>query len=449
MAIQKITSGILADGAIVAADIANGSITTAKIADGNVTAAKLATGAALPSQSGNTTYYLTTDGTNSIWKAQTALAVANTQVTGLVTASQIANVANTQVTGSIEATQVGTTVSQLFGMRNRIINGAMEIDQRRAGASVTPTGDQTYTVDRWGAGLSASSKYSVQQNAGSVTPPAGFTNYLGITSTSAYSVSASDYFYINQKIEGYNVSDLAYGTASAKTVTLSFWVRSSLTGTFGGGLYNETGNDSYPFSYTISLANTWEQKSITIAGDTANALATTNGIGILVAFGLGVGSTYSATAGSWQSGLFVSTTGATSVVGTNGATWYLTGVQLEVGTSATPFERRLYNQEFANCQRYLPATYLSAHPGWCYSTTGAIFSAPFSVPSRVYPSGLSVTPASCIVYNGALSTATPSAVAWNGATVYEGNIATTTAAILTTGQAGGFTGNILWTGCEL
>ncbi len=252
-----------------------------------------------------------------------------------------------------------------YVLKNRIINGDMRIDQRRAGASVTPTGDQTYTLDRWAAGLSTTSKYSIQQNAGSVTPPAGFTNYLGITSTSAYSVSASDYFYINQKIEGYNVSDLAYGTASAKTVTLSFWVRSSLTGTFGGSLFNEAGNDSYPFSYTISAANTWEQKSITIAGDTANALATTNGIGFLVAFGLGVGSTYSATAGSWQSGLFVSTTGATSVVGTNGATFYITGVQLEQNTSATPFERRLYNQELANCQRYYevakysPSTYLA------------------------------------------------------------------------------------------
>jgi hypothetical protein len=239
-----------------------------------------------------------------------------------------------------------------YVLKNRIINGDCRIDQRNAGASVTPTGDQTYTLDRWGAGLSATSKYSIQQNAGSVTPPAGFTNYLGITSTSAYSVSASDYFYINQRIEGYNVSDLAYGTASAKTVTLSFWVRSSLTGTFGGSLYNATGNDSYPFSYTISVANTWELKSVTIAGDTANALATTNGLGILVAFGLGVGSTYSAAAGSWQSGLFLSATGATSVVGTNGATFYITGVQLEVGSTATPFERRMYGTELALCQRY-------------------------------------------------------------------------------------------------
>ena len=278
-----------------------------------------------------------------------------------------------------------------YVLKNRIINGAMVIDQRNAGASVTPITDGQYTIDRWAAGLSAASKFSVQQNAGSVTPPAGFTNYLGVTSLSSYTVGTSDYFYINQRIEGYNVSDLAYGTASAKTVTLSFWVRSSLTGTFGGSIYNATGNYSYPFTYTISAANTWTQISVTIAGDTAHALATTNGLGLLVSFGLGAGSTYSATAGSWQSGLFVSATGATSVVGTNGATWYLTGVQLEVGTSATPFERRLYNQELANCQRYYWRVFTGqdrwfGSSGYFYNTTQFNLPILFPVPMRASPS---------------------------------------------------------------
>jgi hypothetical protein len=332
--------------------------------------------------------------------------------------------------------------------RNRIINGDMRIDQRNAGASVTPTNAQ-YTLDRWKFYVSQASKLTTQQNAGAVTPPAGFNNYLGVTSSSAYSVVASDYFIISQLIEGYNIADFAWGTASAKTITVSFWVRSSLTGTFGGIVKNSAGARSYPFSYTISSANTWEQKTVTIVGDTSGTWDTTNGAGLEFTLSLGAGSTYSGTAGSWQAANLVTATGATSVVGTNGATFYITGVQLEVGSTATPFERRLYNQELANCQRYLPATYLSAHPGWCYATTGAIFAAPFAVPSRVFPSGLSVTPASCIVYNGALSTAIPSAIAWNGATVYEGNFATTTSAILTLGQSGGFAGNILWTGCEL
>jgi len=333
-----------------------------------------------------------------------------------------------------------------FGLKNRIINGDCRIDQRNAGAVVTPA-NGAYTLDRWGVNQFANaSKFSVQQSS---TVPTGFNNSLLVTSLSAYSVGVSDIYAIFQRIEGYNVADLGWGTANAQTVTLSFWVRSSLTGTFGGAFQNDAGDRAYPFTYTISSANTWEQKTITVAGDTTGTWLKTNGSGLQITFGLGVGSNRSATAGAWAAGNYGSATGATSVVGTNGATFYITGVQFEIGSTATPFERRLYGQELANCQRYLPATYLSAHPGWCYATTGAIFAAPFAVPSRVYPSGLSVTPASCIVYNGALSTAIPSAIAWNGATVYEGNFATTTSAILTLGQSGGFTGNILWTGCEL
>jgi len=240
-----------------------------------------------------------------------------------------------------------------FGLKNRIINGDMRIDQRNAGASVTNSaGATTYTLDRWALYGSQASKFSVQQNAGSVTPPAGFTNYLGVTSLSAYSVGASELFVINQRIEGYNLADFSWGTADAKTITISFWVRSSLTGTFGGVLQNSAQNRNYPFSYSISSANTWEQKTITIAGDTTGTWLTTNGIGLRVSFSIGVGSTLSGTAGSWSTTEYYSATGATSVVGTNGATFYITGVQLEVGTSATPFERRLYNQELMNCYRY-------------------------------------------------------------------------------------------------
>ncbi len=240
----------------------------------------------------------------------------------------------------------------LSGARNRIINGDMRIDARNAGASVTVTTSNEYTLDRWQAGATASSKFTVQQNAGSVTPPAGFTNYLGCTSSAATSLAAGDYYLVQQKVEGFNVSDLAWGTANASSVTLSFWVRSSLTGTFGGAIQNSAGNRSYPFTYSISSANTWEKKTITIPGDTSGTWLTTNGIGLYLLFGLGVGSTFSGTAGAWAGSNFLSATGATSVVGTNGATFYITGVQLEPGSVATPFERRSYGQELALCQRY-------------------------------------------------------------------------------------------------
>ena len=260
-----------------------------------------------------------------------------------------------------------------YVLKNRIINGAMEIDQRNAGAATANT-INGYTVDRWSVNQSVTGKLIAQQNQGSVTPPAGFTNYLGVTSQSAYSVLTSDYYMISQSIEGYNVADLAWGTANAKTVTLSFWVRSSLTGTFGGVVKNSSTNRSYPFTYSIPTANTWTQISVTIAGDTSGTWLTTNGIGIYVQFGLGAGSTFSGTAGAWAAANYVTATGATSVVGTSGATFYITGVQLEQNTSATPFERRLYNQELANCQRYFEKSYkISVVPGTS-ADNGLLFS---------------------------------------------------------------------------
>jgi hypothetical protein len=240
-----------------------------------------------------------------------------------------------------------------YGLKNRIINGDMRIDQRYAGTATANT-INGYVLDRWYVGQVGGStgKIIAQQNAGSVTPPAGFSNYLGITSQSAYTVGASQQYSIQQPIEGFNTADLAWGTASAKTITLSFWVRSSLTGTFAICLRNATPNRSYVSTYTISSANTWEQKSITIAGDTSGTWNATNSTGIYIDLDLGSGSSLSTTANTWTTGNYTTTSGVTNVVGTNGATWYITGVQLEVGSTATPFERRMYGQELALCQRY-------------------------------------------------------------------------------------------------
>jgi hypothetical protein len=277
--------------------------------------------------------------------------------------------------------------------RNRIINGDMRVDQRNAGAEVNPAVGGTYYLDRWFATSTSASKYKIGQNAGSVTPPAGFTNYLGATSLSAYTVATTDAFGIQQRIEGLNTSDLAWGTANAKTVTLSFWVYSSLTGTFAGSIRNSAGNRSYVFSYTINAANTWEYKTITVAGDITGTWLTTNGVGLNLYFSIGVGSNFSTTAGSWTAGNYLSPTGATSVVGTNGATFYITGVQLEVGSVATPYERQIYSDQLAQCQRYYyrqtPAATTALYgQGLNDSTTAANGFVAFPVPMRTAPTAL-------------------------------------------------------------
>jgi hypothetical protein len=287
-------------------------------------------------------------------------------LSSIITPTNITTATNTQtltnktlsaptITGSSSFTTSAPTVPGGFEFRNRITNGAMRIDQRNAGALVTPTTSGAWSVDRWSVAPTQNSKLTIQRNAGSVTPPTGFSNYLGITSSTAYSILSTDYFFISHVIEGCDLQDIAWGTANAKTVTLSFVVYSSLTGTFGGAVRNAGtgGFRSYPFSYTISSANTWTTVSVTITGDTSGTWSSSAGAaGIYLIFGIGVGSTYSTTAGSWAGGNYLAPTGATSVVGTNGAKLYITGVQLEVGSAATPYEQIPYQVELARCQRY-------------------------------------------------------------------------------------------------
>ena len=284
------------------------------------------------------------------------------------------------------------TMSNMAG-RNRIINGDMRIDQRNAGAAVTINSTTaTYTVDRFVArGESADGVFTVDQVTDA---PAGFTNSAKITVTTAdASVGASQLYIFGQVLEGFNVADLGFGTANAKTVTLSFWVRSSLTGTFGGSLKNDS-TYSYPFTYTISAADTWEYKTVTITGQTAGTWSTDNSAGMRLFWSLGVGSTYTTTGNAWASGNYFKATGATDVIGTNGATLYITGVQLEVGSVATPFEYRQYGQELALCQRYCYVVKDNAVGngfygfGQNFSTTSGNISIPFPVTMRAAPSSI-------------------------------------------------------------
>jgi hypothetical protein len=233
---------------------------------------------------------------------------------------------------------------------NRIINGAMVLSQRNGTSAVTIDGGASYTLDRYLCQDNTDGSYTVAQSS---TAPTGFINSLLVTITGTdSSLTTTQFGRIVQRIEGFNTADLAWGTASAKTVTLSFWVRSSVTGTFSGTLVNDDANRIYAFTYTISVADTWEQKTVTIAGDTSGTWKTTNATGIELNLSIGAGPDRTVAAGSWGTSLAYAATGQTNLFATNGATFYITGVQLEVGSTATSFDYRPYGTELALCLRY-------------------------------------------------------------------------------------------------
>ena len=265
---------------------------------------------------------------------------------------QSAGVTKASIT-SAGLTVGGSNISPQPTFRNRIINGNMTIDQRFAGAASTPA-NNIYTLDRWNAGLSQGSKYSVQQV---VDAPDGLYNSVKMTVLATATLGATDYFMLKQKIEGYNVADFNFGTSQVSTITVSFWVKSTVTGTFGGSVQNSSEARGYAFNYAISSANTWEKKSVTLTGDTTGTWDKTTGTGLWLNLALGVGTTYSKTVGSWVAGPVLSATGATNLLATGSATIQFTGVQLEAGTTATDFENLQYGQQLALCQRYYEQNY--------------------------------------------------------------------------------------------
>ena len=280
-----------------------------------------------------------------------------------------------------KARDLSQTPNASLGFKNRIINGDCRIDQRNNGASYSAI-NGGYSLDRWFVNSftsgSTTGKFTVQQNAGSVTPPAGFTKYLGVTSSAATSTSAGDIYAIGQFVEGFNISDLGWGTADAQPVTISFKVRSSATGTFGIYIRNENNDYNYPTTYVINSANTWETKTVTIPAPTAGSWNSTNALGIGIYFQLQVGSSFTATAGSWTTSSKYGVAGCVNLLNNNGATFYITGVQLEKGSTATSFDYRPYGTELQLCQRYCEVVkptgatnYANLAVGQCISTTGA------------------------------------------------------------------------------
>lgn len=298
-----------------------------------------------------------------------SIGATNINVTGVITStSAVVGTAVTINASGINATAAGIAITAtnigigsgginggpISGDRNKIINGAMMIDQRNAGVSTTPAGTASYTyiLDRWAYNASQTLKTSIQQVGFGTTGVIGLSSTARLRVASAVTPGVADYFIFVQKIEGNNIADLGWGSSNAQPVTVSFFVNSSVTGTYAISARNAAINRSYVDTYTINSANTWEYKTIVIPGDTAGTWQIGNDTGMELTFDLGSGSNFNSTAGTWAAGNFVTTSGAVKWISTAGAQFHLTGVQLERGRQATPFEMRSYGQELALCQRY-------------------------------------------------------------------------------------------------
>jgi hypothetical protein len=263
--------------------------------------------------------------------------------------------------GTVQAEKMTTESGYSLGagnassFKNRVINGAMVVNQYAAGTQTNIGTTLQYPCDRfYTQGVASAGVFTSQISSDA---PAGFNSSMLLTVTTASTPSGTQVYRTIQRIEGYNTADFNLGTANAQALTLSFWVKASVTGTFGGSLWGGGATAWFPFSYTINSANTWEKKTVSIGAATSTpstAFNTTNGIGLQLTLNIGAGSSSLATAGSWIYGSteYYGATGQTNLISTNGATWQITGVQLEVGTVATSFDFRSYGTELSLCQRY-------------------------------------------------------------------------------------------------
>jgi len=275
---------------------------------------------------------ITLDGSNNQLKVGTGVTITTNGIVGIT---------------SINSGQLG-------GSRNLIINGAMVVDQRNVGTATTVNGDgfgnRKFPVDKFSVQRNGTVVITAQQD---IVAPPDFQNSVKLTVTTAdSSVAAADYAIFGYRLEGYSAAPLRYGTSDAKQATLSFWVRSSVTGTYCISITNYADNRSQVKEYTINSANTWEYKTITITGDTTGTWEKTTSGGMNIQWTLLSGSDYQNTANTWHSAVELATSNQTQWGSTTSATFYLTGVQLEIGTVGTSFEHRDYGDELARCQRY-------------------------------------------------------------------------------------------------
>ena len=292
--------------------------------------------------------------------------------------------------GTIQGTAAG------MPFRNRIINGAFQIDNRNSFSSVSTSGFGIWACDRWIYNSNSANAHSISMQVVSdgPTPITGttgrITNSLKFTVNTALTPPAGHWSYVRTVIEGYNVADLACGTSNASTMVLSFWVKSSLAGTFGCSVASAGYNISYAASYTINSANTWERKTIVIPGTSSGTWSVTTGQGLMVGFDLGNGSAYEKTVNTWSAGETYGPSGTVKLIATSAATWQVTGIQLEKATAATDFEIRPYTVEEILCARYFQTTLNDGYSkiGWHGFGTGNYVVhgyAKFHVPMRTTP----------------------------------------------------------------
>jgi len=296
------------------------------------------------------------------------------------------------MTQTLQLAQMDAADLVQSAFRNKLINGDMKIDQRLSGAAIT-LASSGYTIDMWKLNMTQASKLTAQQNAGSVAPPNGFQSYFGITTAAAYAVTASDQFTLAHPIEANNIAGWAWGTAKAQGVSLQFQIYSSLTGTFSGAITNMAGTRSYPFTFIVPTANTWTTINISnIPGDIGGAWVLSGAAGGLqLQLNLGAGANFQGVAGAWSTGNFTSVAGSVNIVGTAGATLYVTGVQLENGGACSPYELLPIGLELVLCQRHFEPNVRALFCGNTSASTSYAALATFKVPKRIAPTPGSLT----------------------------------------------------------